>query len=62
MSLQAELASLRVRAENLAGSWNGDNSTFIHEGEIMSEEDATNATDVVEKVDELLELLEEFKG
>lgn len=55
-----DLLSLRKHAEEIASGWNGKDDTFMVGGELYSEEAATCAGEVMEKIDELLPLLEEL--
>lgn len=55
-----DLLSLRKHAEEIASGWNGEDGQYIVGGEIYTEEAATCAGEVVEKIDELLPLLEEL--
>jgi len=51
--LSLDLQSIKKDAEKIAGEWNGDESG-------LQEEKAHCASDVIEAVDNLLELLEEL--
>lgn len=55
-----DLATLRTYFDNLRSSWNGEDSKFIHEGEIYHEDHVDAANDIIEKIDELQECLNEF--
>ena len=56
------LDKLREEYETLAGDWNGEDPSFQSGGEIYHEEDAGIASEIVEKIDELKELLANFNG
>lgn len=56
------LLKRKQEAENLVGSWNGEDEKFIHEGEIFSESDVNVEQDVIKKCDELLKGFEELKA
>jgi hypothetical protein len=47
-----DLKSIKAEAEEVSGNWNGKTE--------VGEEEAQCANDIIEKVDELLELLEEL--
>ena len=53
--IKDELLKLRKEAETISGNWNGDNPGY-------AEEQAGIANDIIEKVDELLELINELNG
>jgi len=53
-----DLAHLRKWAYDISSSWNGEDDKFMHDGSIYSEDVASGASDVVEKIDELQELLD----
>lgn len=53
------LEQIKERAENLMSSWSGEETTFMHEGDIYNEEDVSTCEEIVQKVNELQELLKE---
>lgn len=53
------LKRLKLDNEALAGSWNGEDEHFSHEGEAYTEDDARRSQDIAEAADELIKLLEE---
>lgn len=53
--IKEHLLKLRKEAEEISGNWNGDESGY-------AEEQATIANDIIEKVDELVELINELNG
>lgn len=53
--IKEELLKLRKEAEEISGKWNGDNSGY-------AEDQAHCADEIIEKVDELLELINELNG
>ena len=55
-----DLSTLREYMEGIAGSWNGSDEKFSFEGEVFHEDDAGSATEIVEKIDELQEMLNNF--
>lgn len=42
------------------GSWNGEDSQFIHEGSVYSEDDVGLAEDAIKKLEEAREALSEL--
>ena len=56
------LDKLREEYEEISGGWNGEDEQFTSGGNIYHEEDAHIAKDIVEKIDELKELLANFNG
>lgn len=56
-----DLTKIREEMEGIAGGWNGEDSQFIHEGELYHEDDATQALDIVEAIDALQDLLDNFR-
>lgn len=55
-----DLNGIKRYMENLRGSWNGEDSKFMHEGEIYHEDHVSAAEEIIEKIDQLQELLNEF--
>lgn len=53
--IKEELLKLRKEAEEISSNWNGDEPGY-------REEQASIANDIIEKVDELLVLIEELNG
>ena len=53
--MKTELLKLKKECEEIAGNWNGDESGYM-------EDQAHIALDIIEKVDELIELINELKG
>ncbi len=54
------LQQLRSAFETISGSWNGSDEQFLADGEPYHEEHATAATEIVEAVDALQAMLNEF--
>lgn len=52
-----EIAQIKSWAEEIAGSWNGKDDKFIYDGDILDEDAAQVAVEIMEKCDELAELL-----
>ncbi len=57
-----QLEAIRKEFEEIAGSWNGEDDKFISGGHVYTEEDAGMANEIIEKVDELKKLINEFNG
>lgn len=53
--IKEELLKLKKEAEEISSNWNGEDSGY-------AEEQAGIANDIIEKVDELLELISELNG
>lgn len=53
--MEKELLELRNKMNEVAAAWNGDNAG-------KQEDRATVASDILQKIDELEELLEEFNN
>lgn len=53
--IKEHLLKLKEEAERISGNWNGDNPGF-------AEDQAHIANEIIEKVDELLDLIEELNG
>lgn len=53
--LEEHLLKLKKEAEEISGNWNGDESGY-------QEDQAHIAEEIIEKVDELLKLINEFNG
>lgn len=51
------LKQIREDTESFIGSWNGEDDKFIHDGEIYHEADVHLGEEILEKLDELEELL-----
>ena len=60
-TLQTELKKVEDEMNNVAGSWSGDDTTFMHEDSILSEDHAHAATEIAEKAKELGKLLVEYE-
>jgi len=54
------LNKAREDLNHFIGSWNGEDTKFIHEGAIYHEDDVNCATEALEKIEELQELLAEL--
>lgn len=54
------LSEIKREAEGLSSAWNGKDDKFMHEGSLYHEDDATHAQEIVDKCEELEELLEVF--
>ena len=61
MKTEEVLKKVKEEYESLAGSYNGDERSYWHEGEVYSEEQASVAQEIAEKVTSLLESLKEFQ-
>lgn len=55
-----DLRRIKTRMEAIRGSWNGDNSRFMHEGEIFTEDHVAAAEHIIKLCDELQEALDNF--
>ena len=55
-----DLGTVKRYMESVRGSWNGEDAKFLHEGEVYHEDHVGIAEDIIEKIDELQELLNEF--
>ena len=53
--IREHLAKLRIECEEISGNWNGDDSGYL-------EDQATIANDMIEKIDELVALINELNG
>lgn len=58
----SDLKTIREEMEGVQGAWNGEDSQFMHEGELYHEDDASAAGDIIEKIDALQEELNEWRG
>ena len=56
-----QLEQLIKDTDSLAGSWSGEETTFLHEGSIRQEEEAHMAVEISNKAKELKELISEFE-
>lgn len=54
------LTKAKEDLNDFVGSWNGEDSQFMHEGSTYSEDDVSCAEEAIEKIDELEELLNEL--
>lgn len=55
-----ELKKLKEHFEGIAGSWNGEDNKFIHEGEFYSEEQAQEALEISEACEDLINKIMAF--
>lgn len=55
-----DIARIKSWAQEIEGSWNGKDDRFIYDGDILGEDAASCAHDIVEKCTELEELLDEM--
>lgn len=55
-----DLGALKSYLLSITGSWNGEDTWFLHEGERFHEDDVSCATEIIEKIDELQALLNDF--
>ena len=55
-----DLQKLKSDAEEIAGSWNGEDDKFIADGDIYTEDDAHIAIDIMETCERLEGLLDEW--
>jgi uncharacterized protein YukE len=53
--IKEHLLKLKKEMEEVSGNWNGDSPGYL-------EDQATIANDIIEKVDELMELINELNG
>lgn len=53
--IEEKLLALKKEAEEISGNWNGDDPGY-------AEDQAHIANDIIEKVDELLDLIKELDG
>jgi len=60
-TLQTELKNVEDTMNDIAGSWSGDDTTFMHEDSILSEDHAHVATEIAEKAKELGKLLVDYE-
>ena len=55
-----DLGTLKSYFEGIISSWNGEDSWFMHEGERFHEDSVGQAQEIIEKIDELQEILNNF--
>lgn len=58
--LGVDLSAMKKYLEALRSSWNGEDAQFSHEGQLFHEDDVSNAEEIIEKIDELQEMLNNF--
>jgi len=55
------LSWLKKEAEGISGHWNGSDAQYIdHDGETRTEDDASAATELLEKIEEIEALIDEL--
>ncbi len=57
-----DLEKLKKDMEEIAGSWNGENSQFTCGGILYEEEDADAAQEIADLTGNLIDALETFSG
>lgn len=55
-----QIENIRKQFSSIVSAWNGKDATFYFEGEQYTEDDADVAGDIVDKCDELKQVLEEY--
>ena len=55
-----DLQTTKKYLEEILSSWNGEDAWFSHDGEKFHEDDVHCAEEIIEKIDELQELFNEF--
>lgn len=55
-----DLQTVKKFLEGIRGSWNGEDAWFSHEGERFHEDHVGAAEEIIEKIDELQELYDNF--
>lgn len=56
-----DLEQIRDKFETIAGDWDGEETRFTSGGEMYTEEQAHQASEIVEKIDELTDLIKNFQ-
>jgi hypothetical protein len=54
------LQMLKKHFQSIQASWNGEDGKFIHEGEIYTEDHVNAAEEIVETIDSLQDMLNNF--
>lgn len=55
-----DLGTVKTYLQGIISSWNGEDSWFMHEGERFHEDTVGCAEEIIEKIDELQVMLDDF--